>query len=119
MKHKTNIFVSTIMLTLMLFGASGVSVEKCSCTGRVMLTIPADMGCCPGENGCMTVKTIHLSDYVPSMTAHVDMPLQPFMFSLFSSYNYESQTPAIRHMGSPNAAAPPGCTANTVTVLRV
>ena len=119
MKRATNIFLSIIMLTLMLLGVSGVSVEKCSCTGRIMLTIPTDAGCCPGENGCMTVKTIHLSDYVPSVTAHVDMPLKPFLFPLFTSYNIESQTPAIRHLGSPNAAAPPGGKASTVTVLRV
>lgn len=119
MKRATNIFLSTIMLSLMLLGASGVAVEKCSCTGRIALTIPVDTGCCPGENGCMTVKTIHLSDYVPSVTAHVDMPLQPFLFPLFTSYNIESQTPAIRPAGSPNAAAPPGGKASTVTVLRV
>ena len=119
MKRAVNIFLSTVMLILMLFGASGVSVEKCSCTGRIMLTIPTDAGCCPGENGCMTLKTIHLSDYVPSVTAHVDMPLQPFLFPLFTSYNIESLTPAIRHLGSPCAAAPPGGKASTVTVLRV
>ena len=119
MKRATNIFLSAIMLTLMLLGVSGVSMEKCSCTGRIALTIPVDMGCCPGENGCMTVKTIQLSDYVPSVTAHVDVPLQPFLFPLFTSYSFDSQTPAIRHMGSPSAAAPPGGKASTVTVLRV
>ena len=38
---------------------------------------------------------------------------------LFTSYNIESLTPAIRHLGSPSAAAPPRGKASTVTVLRV
>ena len=94
-------------------------MEKCSCTGRVSLAIATNMGCCPGENGCMTVKTIHLSDYMPTMTAHVDMPVQPCLFSLFTPYTPEPQANASWHQGALYAEAPPGNLATTVTVLRV
>ena len=119
MRHATNILTTSIMLALMLLGASGVSVEKCSCTGRVSLTIPTDRGCCSDENNCMTVKTIQLSDYMPTMTAHVDMPVQPCLFTLFSPSTPMLQTVATWQQGALCADAPPGGLATTVTVLRV
>lgn len=107
------------MLTLMLMGILGVSVERCSCTGRISLTIPTDTDCCAGGNSCMTLKTLHLSDYIPAMTAHVDMPMQPCLFTLFSPSAVKPQAVAASHGWPFCAEAPPGRLANSVTVLRV
>lgn len=63
-------------MILTLMGTDGVSLERCSCTGRISLVIPVDGECCPGEGGCMTISTMDLSDYVPTHSAHVDAPVQ-------------------------------------------
>ena len=119
MKRATNIFLSVIMLTMILLGTSGVSLEKCSCTGKISLALPTDGTCCPDEGGCMTVKSMQLSDYVPTMTASLDLPVLPVLFAVipptaptidsdYSGYSYYS-----------SALAPPGGLAQTVAVLRV
>lgn len=120
MKRATNIFLSFILLTVMLLGTSGVSVEKCSCTGKISLALPTDNGCCPGEGGCMTVKSMQLSDYVPTMATSIDMPVQPMLFPVFPP-----EVPAFLSGHSALCPyihcteAPPGDLAQTVTVMRV
>ena len=118
MRRATNIFLSVIMLTMMLLGTSGVSVEKCSCTGKVSLVLPMEGGCCPGEGGCMTLKSMQLSDYMPTVTASLDLPVMPMLFavippelsaSYFSIFNSQFSI----------CKAPPGGLAQTVAVLRV
>jgi hypothetical protein len=120
MKRATNIFFSVIMLTMILLGTSGVSLEKCSCTGKISLALPTDGTCCPDEGSCMTVKSMQLSDYVPTMTASLDLPVLPVLFavipptapvalsghSTLCPYNRCSETP-------------PGGLAQTVAVMRV
>ena len=120
MRRATNIFLSVIMLTMMLLGTTGVSVEKCSCTGKVSLVLPMENGCCPDEGGCMTLKSMQLSDYMPTMTASLDLPVMPMLFAVIPPtapvalsghntlcpYNHCSETP-------------PGGLAQTVAVLRV
>ena len=118
MKRTTNIFFSVIMLTMILLGTSGVSLEKCSCTGKISLALPTDGTCCPDEGGCMTVKSMQLSDYVPTMTASLDLPVLLVLFavippelsaSYFSIFNSQFSI----------CKAPPGGLAQTVAVLRV
>ena len=95
-------------------------MEKCSCTGKVSLALPMDDGCCPGEGGCMTVKSMELSDYMPTTAASLDMPMQPVLFPVFPS-----EVPAFLNGHSTLCPYihctedPPGDLAQTVTVLRV
>lgn len=119
MKRVTNIFFSSIMLAMMLLGVSGLSVEKCSCTGKISLALPTEGDCCPDEGGCMTLKSMQLSDYVPTMTASVDMPMPPMLFPVFPSVIHNSATTAVWRLVSHCALAPPGALAHTVDVLRV
>lgn len=119
MKRFVNILISSIVLTLMLFSVAGLSVEKCSCTGRVMLTMHVDKDCCPGENGCMTVKSMQLSDYLPTATASLDMPVQPVLFPVFPPTVPTVYGDYGDHGYCGSALAPPGGTAQTVAVLRV
>jgi hypothetical protein len=120
MKHVTNIAFSSIILIIILLGTSGVSVEKCSCTGKVSLTLPMDDGCCPGEGGCMTVKSMQLSDYMPTTAVNLDLPVMPMLFPVFPPVvptflnGYSTLCPYIHC-----AEAPPGDLAQTITVLRV
>ena len=119
MRRATNIFLSAIMLTMILFNAFGVSIEKCSCTGKISLAIPVDEGCCPGEGGCMTVKSMQLSDYMPTTADKIDMPVFPVLFALFPPIITTSTSFSECLMESHCAEAPPGALANTVSVLRV
>ena len=120
MRRATNIFFSVIMLTMILLGTSGVSVEKCSCTGKISLALPTDGDCCPEEGGCMMVKSMQLSDYMPTMSASLDMPTQPVLFPVFPPVLSASSDG--HSMLCPNCLcteAPPGDWAQTVTVMRV
>jgi hypothetical protein len=120
MKRATNIFLSVIMLTMILLGTSGVSLEKCSCTGKISLALPTDGTCCPDEGGCMTVKSMQLSDYMPTATASIDLPVQPVLFAVFppmiSTTLCGHSTPCpYKHYGQ----FPPGELSHTIDVLRV
>ena len=82
MKRILNISFSSILLILMLLGTAGVSVEKCSCSGKLKLRMLADAGCCPTEGNCMVVKTLALADYIPTTADAVDAPAQPILFQI-------------------------------------
>ena len=118
MKHATNIFLSAIMLLMMLLGTSGVSVEKCSCTGKISLALPTDSDCCPDEGGCMTVKYLQLSDYLPTTIDGgntVDAsPVLCFPIPFFHLSGHSTLRPSLLCV-----EAPPGNWAQTVKVLRV
>lgn len=104
---------------MILLGTSGVSVEKCSCTGKISLALPTGDDCCPGEGNCMTIKSMQLSDYMPTMTASVDLPVLPVLFSVFPPVvpTFYSDYSGYSHNSS--AQAPPGGLAQTIDVLRV
>ena len=119
MKRVANILLSSIALILIFFSVTGISVEKCSCTGKVSLTMHADRSCCPDENDCMTVRTMQLSDYMPTATASLDLPHQPVLFTMFTHLAPVQSTLPQWQQESLFAEAPPGALAHTVTVLRV
>ena len=120
MKHATNILVSAIMLTMILLGTAGVSVEKCSCTGKISLVLPTESDCCPDEGDCMTVKSMQLSDYMPTATASIDLPVQLVLFAVFPPMipttlcGHNTPCP-YKHYGQ----FPPGELSHTIDVLRV
>lgn len=119
MRHSANILTSTFILILLLMGIAGVSVEKCSCTGRITLTLPIHQDCCPDESDCMTVKSMQLSDYVPTTTASLEMPVQTALFPIFPPVVMGPTLAAEWQLESHCDQAPPGTLAHTVTVLRV
>lgn len=118
MKRATNLFFSVIMLTMILLGTSGVSLEKCSCTGKISLALPTEGDCCPDEGGCMTIKTMQLSDYMPTITASLDLPVLPVLFAVIPPVAPTVYfSPFTFYLSS--SLAPPGELAQTVSVLRV
>lgn len=68
----------------------------------------------------MTMKSMHLSDYMPTTTAYIDLPVQPVLFAVFppvvptalrghsTLFPYKQCDPF-----------PPGELAHTIDVLRV
>ena len=106
------------MLTLMLMWITGVSVEKCSCTGRVSLALATDRGCCPDSGSCMTMKSMQLSDYEPVSAASLHVPVQPVICTILCPAQHVA-TATVWHHGIHFAATPPGPRPTTVTVLRV
>ena len=119
MKRVANILLSSIVLILILFSVTGLSVEKCLCTGKVSLTLHAERSCCSDKNDCMTVRTMQLSDYMPTATANLDLPHQPVLFVLFTHLAPVQTTLPQWQQESLFAEAPPGALAHMVTVLRV
>ncbi|MGX8712057.1 MAG: hypothetical protein ACSW8I_00010 [bacterium] len=67
-----NISITFTTLILLTFGAGGVSLAKCACSGKTSLLTMNDFGCCPSEGDCMTVTTVQLSD--SDLPVHVDAP---------------------------------------------
>ena len=75
MKVFANISVTFTTLILLLFGASGIGVERCICTGKTTLVLPGAQDFCAGEDdccgddedcgdGCDTTVIVSLSDYI-------------------------------------------------------
>lgn len=95
-------------------------MEKCSCTGKISLALPTEGDCCPDEPDCMTVKSMQLSDYMPTMTASLDLPVQPVLYEVFSLVA-PSPTPLPAGKGRLThcAETPPDEMAQTIAVLRV
>lgn len=119
MKRTVCIFTSAMVLILMLLGISGVSVERCSCSGRVSLAFSWNGNCCDDESGCMMLKSMQLSDYLPSAHSTLAVPHQPLM-----SVTTPPVFPALslvtwQHTESHCGQAPPDHLATTVAVLRV
>lgn len=62
MKRLSHIMVTLSTLVLLLFGSGGIGWQRCACTGRVSLVLPATHSCCKSGSKCMTVTVKHLSD---------------------------------------------------------
>ena len=67
-KRLSHIMVSLSVLLLLVFGASGIGWQRCSCSGRVSLLSIADSGCCARGSSCMVVTVS------PVSTADVSQP---------------------------------------------
>lgn len=81
MRIVANISITLTTLILLVFGAGGVSVTKCACSGKTSLLTMSDAGCCPSEGGCMSVTSVQLSD--SDLPVHFDAPeLMPAVVSL-------------------------------------
>ncbi len=61
MNRLSHIMVTLSTLMLLLFGTGGIGWQRCSCTGKVSLVLPAQQGCCSRGSTCMTVTISHLS----------------------------------------------------------
>ena len=120
MKRLANIGFSVLLLVLTIVGTSGISVEKCSCTGRLTLTLQNGEGCCSGKSGCMETIELQLSDYMPTALAAIDVPIQPLLYPVYFTNNHEAFV-AIegRLLDSRCDKDPPGTLAHSVAVLRV
>ena len=62
MKHLSGIIISLTTLVMLVFGAGGLGLTKCACSGRTTLLILDDVGCCPTEGDCMTVTVVSMAD---------------------------------------------------------
>ncbi|MBO4606859.1 MAG: hypothetical protein J5682_03055 [Prevotella sp.] len=82
MKRLSHITIAIAILTMMLFGSSGIGWQRCSCTGKVSLLLTHHSGCCKTGSPCMKLSFTHLSaadiqtdgSHLPIM-ASLDMPL--------------------------------------------
>ena len=75
MKVLANISVTFTTLILLLFGASGIGMERCICTGKTTVMLPGahdfcndEEDCCGDDKDCNddcdTVVIVSLSDYL-------------------------------------------------------
>ncbi|MBR1834251.1 MAG: hypothetical protein IJ785_01900 [Bacteroidales bacterium] len=60
MRSLSAIMVACAALMLLLFGAGGIGVQRCSCTGHVSFVSSTGGGCCKSSK-CMTVKVAQVS----------------------------------------------------------
>lgn len=74
MKWFSNIIITLTVLILLVFGAGGVGVSKCACSGKISLLTPLEQGCCPVESDCMTITVVQLS--VGELQSNTDVPQQ-------------------------------------------
>lgn len=72
MRFVANIAITFTTLILLTFGAGGISVMKCACSGKTTFLTMSNVDCCPTEGNCMSVTTVELSD--SSLPDHVDAP---------------------------------------------
>lgn len=74
MRQLSGIVISFTTLLLLVFGAGGLGLTKCACSGRTTLLTLDDVGCCPSEGDCMTVTVVSMPD--SDMPDHgLDAPL--------------------------------------------
>lgn len=62
MKHLAHIAIALTTLIVTLFGAGGVGLMTCACSGETTLVVPMDDGCCGADTSCMTVRVVQLSE---------------------------------------------------------
>lgn len=107
MRRLANISVTFTTLILLLFGASGITVAKCACSGKAKVPVMEDVGCCPSERGCMEITSIHLS--ASDLPVHLDAPqLHPFLLPLSEGTAWDMEpTLATRAVGCRHAPLSP------------
>ena len=124
MKTISHLMVTLSTLMLLLFGSGGIAWQRCSCTDKVSMVLPAQKGCCTGGSSCMKVTIEQLStanlqtdETTVPHTSVLDMarclfPIPDSQFSFLYSQFTLSQT---RH----TLWYPPGWTATMGMVMRV
>ena len=116
MRKVANIIISATVLILLVFGTGGLSLMKCSCSGKVTFVTPSD-GCCPSEGNCMTVKIWKVSDADQSVVSFdhvvpVDLLVNDLQVLCL-------QPDLVWRPVPPVDSRPPGRTCTSVSVLRV
>lgn len=111
--------LSIIVPLLILLGTAGMSVERCSCTGRVSVVFPSADDCCPTGSSCKTTVTMQLSDYVPTAATALDPPLLPFLATTHLLVDRPTPLPLLHTPPAAHGPAPPGHSAETIAILRV
>ena len=92
MKVLANISVTFTTLILLLFGASGIGMERCICTGKTTVMLPGahdfctdEEDCCGDDedcnDGCDTVVIVSLSDYLADSEQQTVFSGQCLVFS--------------------------------------
>ena len=124
MKTISHLMVTLSTLMLLLFGSGGIAWQRCSCTGKVSMVLPAQKGCCTGGSSCMKVTIEQLStanlqtdETTVPHTSVLDMArcLFPIPDSQFSFLYSQITVPQTRH----TFWYPPGWTATMGMVMRV
>ena len=92
MKVLANISVTFTTLILLLFGASGIGMERCICTGKTTVMLPGAHDFCTDEEDCCgddedcnddcdTVVIVNLSDYLAGSEQQTVFSGQCLVFS--------------------------------------
>lgn len=92
MKVLANISVTFTTLILLLFGASGIGMERCICTGKTTVMLPGAHDFCTDEEDCCgddkdcnddcdTVVIVSLSDYLADSEQQTVFSGQCLVFS--------------------------------------
>lgn len=71
MKHLAHIAVAVTTLIVMLFGAGGVGLMTCACSGDTSLILPLDEGCCGSDRSCMSVTIVRMANSQVAATLEV------------------------------------------------
>lgn len=122
MKRVANIVVSFTVLILLLFGTGGLSLMRCSCSGKVSLVLPSDNNCCPIESNCMTVNVWKVSDAAPTLQETVDVGEFVALHPVAILPTFISMDVVFNLMRWPMPlvdSRPPGRVCSSVEVLRV
>lgn len=106
MKHLAHIFIGLTTLILLFFGAGGVGLVKCACSGKVSVMLPNDENCCRTESDCMSVRFVQLSD--SEVAATLQLPVeapQPLLLDIHSPLH--CPLPAVQTFRTVASADPP------------
>jgi len=84
MKQLAHIVIAATTLIVMLFGAGGVGLMTCACSGDTSLILPLDEGCCGTDRSCMTVNILQMSD--SDVAATLEVPTDQMVAELNELY---------------------------------
>ena len=74
MRRWLNILPVVAAVAVLAVGGGGLSLMRCSCSGKVSLAGGSD--CCPSESGCMAFSTLRLSDSAPTAQCVPPVPAE-------------------------------------------